>query len=1315
MESVVVENEDIKGVFEACAPSLQRAYTRVIDALKSGELSRGMSLKSIGSAFYLRVTKEARLVVFRERIDEKEAWVLLEFIPFHDLDGATYFNKTSAVNRFRTRHREKIAALVASAELGQIVNLESESMAGAGAEPEPEMVSITPEICFYRDQIIEPTRTQADHINHICDLLIDDTGFSGLTAGPPGSGKTFMANEVANRLMANSAFTGRIIYVAQSSYLRKEFEKQWQASSSYSEEKSKSVGSCSYESLLAECGISIEGSSVSDDDLEKFFHVELKKLKQLHGDENPLKLVAFDQFRQECDVIATLDNFEQYKKIGSNHSLFHGNEALQKQLWDLYQTYDSGLKEKGLYHPQLVKLDVECKLPSDTVLIVDEALDLSRCQLQNLSRLGAKVLYLGDYNQDLSHISHTLEYLRHLVAGFVGQTYIGKLERTFRCGSNVVAVANSVLSLKQKLVPHGSDLVETSVESGLKELGSIPLMKATPANLATIRANCQRTDTAVICINGQQEEVGKYLNAPLTFSVEQIKGLGYRRIILWNLVSPQQAKQYLDLSSTGKLKRNVVTAEQKTMLVELNHLFTAITRAEIEVVVTGNHMKHPDVIAFFEMLRADIRSDNESEAKSKPLATPSTQQEWMLEAQKQIAQGNRLHAERIAKAYGFTLPPEDAAEEESKPAETTASSGVLESKTDPKEVKADKVEDSSNLTRQEGKPAVADESNQTLVLDFVYTSTTKRHGRKKREKLRKENVSIDFAKPLGGSDLDVLLALDISQIKTIQYKHLLGFLKSQADNRLLAKRLRMLLEKLATHLDLHAELRRWLQTYRPIKGSVYSLLAKDRNARKIFYKLIFLDKITRTKPGGASELLTFLSGVQKKSAATALVAASLSLEGDEMARIVFTGLLPLIEGQRVLGFVYGVYPALKNSVFMQAFFMELLTLVLQPSESVHENFQEEEVIFVFKLLESDSGFYPNLNTYLRSEIILQDISWVWMADNYPQLLNIFIGYAKQNNSIRPHLCVGLSDLMEDNWTALHVVAKAEDPSNFKAILEYALEDPDVMKSLKYVVNVQLERGSSVWHLAAQSSPGGFVALIKMAAVDRDLLMMLCDIVNVQTSGGWNVWHLAAQHSPVGFKVMLMLALKAPDLLEKLAIGVNLKSNDGWGVWSAAAYTDCFKALIDCIDKDRTNSLRSALIAELSINEETFYIDAEAPDDIDDETLYIDEDGGESIMYYLARRAPSQLKYFSDFAAKYDDVCIAILDSLLTHCPEPSNSVIRLFKKDSPALYKKLKVLANRNDKYLGLSKYFESETALLFYDDGVRPRCASGDPMLSMW
>ncbi|MDF1761758.1 MAG: AAA family ATPase [Coxiellaceae bacterium] len=722
-------------------------YNELIESIRLSEVKSGAHLKPIDHVLSLRVGIKARLLAKKKWVNGQLVWVLLELLPNHKYDKARYL-KPGMLGRFFDENNDRILALALSNNRTEVLSIDDnseEKLAGAGVGLD-ESIDPVEEVVIYKRQLVHLTDTQDECLENILNGLNRER-FVGLVAGAPGSGKTLLAKEIIDSMLDAQDDTTRIFYIAESRLLREEMEKQCGVLAAGKVE-------CSgYLQMLHHAGVELDGMDAVDDaDLVQFFSgiketastLSSIKTGEEKSIEEQLASISFEQFRQECMVMSGIKNTDEagcveYCSLGGSHSLFHENPALQQRLWEIFQQYMQGLQAKNKYHPQLTRFDVDA-IEGNVVLIVDEALDLTRVQLQTLFKMGVKVVCLGDHHQNLKLTSHSMEYLNGLIAKLASSapsevhTYVAKLEQSYRCSEKIAGILSQLLKMKRNVTVHGSDLVDTHVISALKDNGRLAVSDCKPKQIEHVKQLCKSAATAVICPDISKQSVSKQLDTELVFTIDEIKGMGYHRIVCWDVISRETAKRLINLLEGPKKKRDEMSVEDKLLITDLNRIFTAVSRAEMELVFMISDT-HPSITNCIHGLIKEVGFSSLETLGSE--ADMSTEDQWRAEALRQFEVGNIERASNIAERFGFSLPPTI----DLPPAEKTLQGG--EALQGSGESKA--PDDVGPADRDEATRTVL--AAQVLKANVQKIATKKNRQSKKKKKKKKNPRTVDAVLP----------------------------------------------------------------------------------------------------------------------------------------------------------------------------------------------------------------------------------------------------------------------------------------------------------------------------------------------------------------------------------------------------------------------------------------------------------------------------------------------------------------------------------------------------------------------------------------
>jgi ankyrin repeat protein len=656
---------------------------------------------------------------------------------------------------------------------------------GGGGKKDIEPI----ELNFYNGDFIARTTEQEDCLNSLL-IGLKDHAFTALISGSPGAGKSSLAAALIDILAEDGK---KIVYVADSVKLREEIEKNFEKSVASNEENKSAVAFNNYEALLRKDSVLIdEGMTlVGDDDLKTYFATS--------ADKDLKNKVNFEQFRQECGVMT--GTLEEYYALASHQSLFSGKNKLKAKLFQLFTNYRLKLSQESKIHLSLYAFHAG-EDHHDTIIIVDEAMDLSRFQLKTLIDLYPKLILMGDFNQALYDSANTMDYLGHLVTS-KNPNKIICLTGTHRCGQNVAKVASNLLGVIRHLGLRHSIFVDREVMSHRVYLGYVGFHSGLKVGTESWY---QSIDTAVICHPDRIADVRTKLNTPLVFSIDQIKGLSYKRVVIYNWLASsnnegkKKLEKLIQLVSGKKLTRETSTSEDLMQITFLHCLYAAATRAEDQLIFMFLGKVTPILTEFISLLEKGIVSPEGGAEETSIRA--STIEDWNRERQKLVDSKNMEQAAAI-------------------------------------EEKLSKVPESIVQANPTGNGAPPEEhrSHDAKVSDlsiiFSISSLNKQQEYKSGGGGKYPDVStftINFSEPLTAQSINDLLSLEETQLNLIETQHILALLQASADFD--ATYYQKLLLKLK--LQLHKAVIDKTSIPQLTKGSVMDILVSNKLTRDIF-------------------------------------------------------------------------------------------------------------------------------------------------------------------------------------------------------------------------------------------------------------------------------------------------------------------------------------------------------------------------------------------------------------------------------------------------------------------------------------------------
>ncbi|MDF1653824.1 MAG: DUF2075 domain-containing protein [Coxiellaceae bacterium] len=1143
----------------------RKAFKKFLEQLKASQLSNGANLEQLMGKEILSVRLEgkARILIAPQKVNGKFAWLLLETLWEHEYDDARFLKK-GVLKHFLEKHQKPIEELITATDKGNAVIFNAPETAQAVENPLTEMFLDTvtdetddkvinaTEVCIYNKCIISPTVNQVECVTKLATQLKGDQ-FASLVTGAPGTGKTLLAYQLLETLIGEDP-TAKVYYIADSAHLRRTLQTQWEESPASDKAHGDTVQFYNYEALMSKAmpGWMDDLKPVDDEDLKKFFDrqkelytkklsskTKAKKIRAANrrktvGAAEPLiSSITFLQFRQECDVMASLETFDAYDMTGSSHSLFPGEEnaAQRKQLWDLYQSYNATLVEENQYHPQLQKLEtVDEKGVGrlvDHVIIVDEACDLSRVQLHNLIQIGARIVFLGDYNQDLTHTSHTVEFLSQEIAKFFPNPhhYITSLDASFRCAGNITQAASTILALKRKVTSHGSALVNTELQSAIDSNGNVEHVNG--SDTERLIKLSKSTNTAIVCRAEDKVNVKEKLDTDLVFTVEEIKGLGFQTVILWELISIEQAKRLNKLFSKGKVKRDDISADDKQLILTLNHIYTALTRAELQVILKQSSTT-PAITSLIDYITKGSALTQVIEEISN---TPSTIEDWLdkadiiyrqngfndvsnniynTQAEKLIGLddtekandiyrrhvfilneiGQNEKAKAIEEAYGIAYEKIDYADAEEKhtppPSPTTPLSVTQASLFS---IKTDKKEEPEYV-------AEAVQRIENYVLYFTSTGA----GRSKKSKKKARKTQVTFNRQLILTNIEAIISCAIpDEIGNITSQHLAALLCATPAKDIPIGEYDAIVHKILSlnlNPSIQLSLVREIQILLDVTDINDTVLLKMLKTRQpYFYTYAISAIVDLAKKNNIIRLWLCVALNAETVGAASLLQIISQLDG------IFSQLITLAETDTAI--LNAIFKSFTPTVFTNIITAEprnFVTLI----ETAHHH--EGGIEKLLKAL--------NQTTKGRSALfyVLKDIT---CAQQIIELLN------ENPDAIPDDILVQLYK-KKPGVRALHI---DDLPiSTLEALAELAKENPRICT---HFINYSKENGSTFAHMlntVVIYSEHGSWLLTAMAKQNDEVLREMMDALSFQDERGLSALHYLAQTCPELFMTIATLAL-----------------------------------------------------------------------------------------------------------------------------------------------------------------------------------------------
>jgi hypothetical protein len=465
-----------------------------------------------------------------------------------------------------------------------------------------------------------------------------------IVIGAAGSGKTIVTLEKLKKL------PGRVLYVTLSPYLAKHAQSLYYAKNY--QNILQIVDFLSFQEVLESIQVP-DGNAVNFEIftqwLKRFPHLKLKN--------------AFTLFAEFRNVIAGLEidkaylNFTTYQLLGVRQSIFNSEE--RTEVYNLFLKYLKFLKEENYYDVNLVAYEYLAKAKNYyDAIIIDEVQDLNNLQVYFLLKLlknKTQFILCGDANQlvqpNYFAWKNIKSLLRNTVTDLAQNELVNILKINYRNPQAIAELANRVLKIKYHQFGALDRESHYLLESQLEQQGKINLIPSSDNYLHKINiASALSIDYAIIVLDEQQKLIAKkYFQTPLIFSIQEVKGLEYKNIILFNMLSEAKlnfSNLSKDLTEQDLIEHEIPYSRAKIKNDKqaefykfyLNTLYVAITRATDSIYWFETNIEH----AFLTLLGLkpisqafDLHSEQSSSAA------------WQQELQRLKSQGKLEQATQI--------------------------------------------------------------------------------------------------------------------------------------------------------------------------------------------------------------------------------------------------------------------------------------------------------------------------------------------------------------------------------------------------------------------------------------------------------------------------------------------------------------------------------------------------------------------------------------------------------------------------------------------------------------------------------------------
>lgn len=422
-----------------------------------------------------------------------------------------------------------------------------------------------------------------------------------LVEGPGGSGKTC----VAFRLLEQNSGE-KVLYLTQSNDLADHVRRLW-AQSRHLDENNGNVDIFTYEELIQQGNHYRLTPGSAEKQFLLWFAEYDKKSK-----------FAANLVYQECRIISGYQK-DDYLKAGGKQTIFQESEE-RGYAYKAYQKWMEHCQANQLNFAEFT--DFENEIGEDQqykYVFVDEAQDLSLLQIKLLIKLASnhQIVYCLDPRQSISDDNPKLIYLQQIFHAHRVQIKVVQLNAVYRSPINVMKVAEKINDLRIAMTPPKKKEAEIDVRR--KDEGEVVWLDAkAPESFAQIE---QMAKNKNVCIIASEEDKQKLISCGFAqvFTIEDIKGLQYETVIIYNMMSGELYKEISKNIANGFIIKDPRYSSP------LSKLFTAMTRAERSVYFYQENPR--PVQKLIDELNSVVSTTNSHEIKQE-----TSRAEWLEQA-----------------------------------------------------------------------------------------------------------------------------------------------------------------------------------------------------------------------------------------------------------------------------------------------------------------------------------------------------------------------------------------------------------------------------------------------------------------------------------------------------------------------------------------------------------------------------------------------------------------------------------------------------------------------------------------------------------
>lgn len=328
--------------------------------------------------------------------------------------------------------------------------------------------------------------------------------------------------------------------------------------------------------------------------------------------------------KDESSLALTL---EEYCNLSKKYSIL--DKELKEEIYKIYTKYIEWKKKENRYDSNDLASNSINEDDKFDFILVDEVQDLTETEinfLANLVKNKRNIIFAGDIHQMVNFNSFSFERLKNLYHGYQIEYKPFFLQKNYRSSKEIVKLSNHLTVLRKKYI--GNLGLDDYKEGAILSEGRIKFLDIDYGFAEKFQND---THSAIIVANEDEKLRLKEISdiKYRIFTVNEIKGLEYKNILCYNLISNNSWAWEKIFS--GKAKQDQRYRKY------FNLFYVGITRAQKNLIIMeeNNDNKLLQEIKTYMDIKKSDEIDLEKEKIIEDI-TFSTKDEW-------FAEGKRLY------------------------------------------------------------------------------------------------------------------------------------------------------------------------------------------------------------------------------------------------------------------------------------------------------------------------------------------------------------------------------------------------------------------------------------------------------------------------------------------------------------------------------------------------------------------------------------------------------------------------------------------------------------------------------------------------